>query len=69
MSRNFDRRIELLFEVTRQDLNEHLRFILEEYWLDNLKSHLLNPGGAYSRSKPEDKAFNAQEYFIEHYAK
>jgi polyphosphate kinase len=69
MSRNFDRRIELLFEVTRQDLNGHLRFILDEYWRDNLKTHLLNPGGEYTRSKPEDKGFNAQEYFIENYAK
>lgn len=69
MGRNFDRRIELLFEVTRKDLNEHLSSILDEYWRDNLKAYRLDPAGQYLRSKPEDKAFNAQEYFIEHYAK
>jgi len=40
MSRNFDRRIELLFEVSRQDLNEQVRFILDKYWGDNAKTHI-----------------------------
>ena len=69
MSRNFDRRIELLFEVTRQDLQEHLRFILEEYWRDNQKSRALTSGKEYIRVKPDEKPFNAQEYFIGYYAK
>ena len=69
MSRNFDRRIELLFEVSRQDLNEHLRFILDEYWRDSAKTHNLTPRNEYIRQTPEGKAFNAQEYFIGYYAK
>ena len=69
MTRNFDRRIELLFEVSRQDLNEKLRSILDEYWKDNSKTHILNSNSEYIRPVPEDKAFNAQEYFIRYYAK
>jgi len=69
MTRNFDRRIELLFEVSRQDLKEHIRFILDGYWKDSAKTHILTVNKEYMRSAPEEKAFNAQEYFIEHYAK
>ncbi len=68
MSRNFDRRIELLFEVNRQDLNEHLGFILEEYWKDNAKTHLLTPFAKYIRLRDEEKLFNAQEDLIRYYA-
>ena len=69
MSRNFDRRIELLFEVSRQDLNEHLRFILDEYWIDDAKTHILASNNGYIRQTPGSKALNAQEYFIGYYAK
>ncbi len=69
MSRNFDRRIELLFEVSRQDLNEHLRFILDEYWRDNSKTHAFTARNEYIRPAREGKAFNAQEFFIGYYAK
>ncbi|MFH1046573.1 MAG: polyphosphate kinase 1 [Candidatus Omnitrophota bacterium] len=68
MSRNFDRRIELLFEVSRQDLNEHLRFILDTYWKDDAKTHNLALNNEYIHHAPEGKAFNAQEYFIGYYA-
>lgn len=69
MSRNFDRRIELLFEIGRQDLKEHLRCVLEDYWSDTVKAHILTPGGEYARLiQSEGKAFNAQEYLIGHYA-
>lgn len=69
MSRNFDRRIELLFEVSRQDLSESLCSILDYYWKDSAKTHILTSQGGYTRPAPEEKAFNAQEYFIGKYAK
>jgi polyphosphate kinase len=69
MSRNFDRRTELLFEITRQDLAEHLRMILDKYWNDNTKSYILMPNGGYVRPASEDKPFNAQDYFIGYYAR
>jgi polyphosphate kinase len=69
MSRNFDRRVELLFEVNRQDLNEGLLSILEHYGRDNVKTHILSPNGPYDRPTPDGKLFNAQEYFIGSYAR
>ncbi|MCK9432880.1 MAG: polyphosphate kinase 1, partial [Candidatus Omnitrophica bacterium] len=69
MSRNFDRRIELLFEIGRRDLNGHLLSVLEECWKDNVKSHILSSNGEYIRPPSEDKAFDVQEYFIKYYEK
>lgn len=69
MSRNFDRRVEVLFEILRQDLIEHMIMILDRYWEDNAKSYILMPNGEYVRHTSEDKCFNAQEYFIDYYAK
>lgn len=67
MSRNFDRRIEVLFEATRLDLNEHLRYILDTYWKDNAKSRILASNKEYARPAPDARAFNAQEHFIKNY--
>ena len=69
MGRNFDRRVELLFEITRQDLIEQIRMVLDKYWVDNVKTHLLMPSGEYIRPILEGKPFNAQEHFINYYAK
>jgi polyphosphate kinase len=69
MSRNFDRRIELLFEAGRQDLTESLLSILDVYWKDSAKTHILTPESEYIRTSPEGKAFNSQEYLIGYYAK
>ena len=69
MSRNFDRRIELLFEINRQDLNEQVRSILDKYWEDSAKTHILTASSEYIRPVPEGKAFNVQDYFIGYYAK
>ncbi|KJJ85602.1 polyphosphate kinase [Candidatus Omnitrophus magneticus] len=69
MRRNFDSRIELLFEVTRQDLNEHLRFILDECWKDTAKTRILTSSREYIHCLPNEKMFNAQENFIKYYAK
>ncbi|MFA5363296.1 MAG: polyphosphate kinase 1 [Candidatus Omnitrophota bacterium] len=68
MSRNFDRRVELLFEVSRQDLKDHLGYILEEYWTDNAKTHILTASSEYIRPVTEGKSFNAQEHLMGYYA-
>jgi polyphosphate kinase len=67
MSRNFDRRIELLFEISRQDLAGELRMILDEYWKDNVKARVLMPDGRYLPSAAPGESFNVQEYFIGRY--
>jgi len=67
MSRNFDRRIELLFEIHKQEIKEQLRFIMDTYWHDTAKSRVLNQDGEYSRVSSAEGRFNAQEVLIKHY--
>ncbi len=69
MGRNFDRRIELLFEITKQEIKSHLQFILENYWKDTRKTRVLGNNRVYDRVKKESDTFNVQEYFINHYKK
>jgi len=68
MTRNFDRRIELLFEITKTEIKSHLQFVLENYWKDTRKTRVLSADHLYARSK-EGVDFNAQEYFINHYTR
>ncbi|MBM3851685.1 MAG: RNA degradosome polyphosphate kinase, partial [Verrucomicrobia bacterium] len=68
MRRNFDRRIELLFEITREEMKEHLQFVLETCWRDTLKARVMQPDGTYARARGEEK-FNAQEALLAHYAR
>ncbi len=68
MTRNFDRRIELLFEIQKQEIKEQLRFIMDIYWKDTAKSRILNPEGKYSRVPLTENKSNAQETLIKHYA-
>ncbi len=46
MSRNFDRRIELLFEITKLEIKSHIQFILENSWKDsdhfNVQEYFIN---------------------------
>jgi polyphosphate kinase len=67
MYRNFERRIELLFEITRQEIKEQLRFIMDTYWKDTSKARILNPEGQYARASSAEGKFNAQEALIKYY--
>lgn len=66
MQRNFDRRLELLFEIYREDIKDHLKAILQWYWKDTAKSRFLGADRNYSR-KDEGEKFNVQEFLIQHY--
>jgi len=52
MSRNLDRRIELMFPVEGRDLRETLRTLLEYQLDDTDKARRLQPGGVYTRPAP-----------------
>ncbi|MEI6438035.1 MAG: polyphosphate kinase 1 [Candidatus Omnitrophota bacterium] len=67
MHRNLDRRIELLFEIHRQELKDHLRFVLDQTWKDNQRARLLLPQRTYSFRKATEDKVNAQDFFIKHY--
>ena len=69
MTRNFDRRIELLFEITKPEVKSHLHFILDSYLKDSRKARFLRNDGSYARIKKEGAAFDAQEYLINHYSR
>ncbi|MEI8176600.1 MAG: polyphosphate kinase 1, partial [Candidatus Omnitrophota bacterium] len=67
MTRNLDRRIEMMFELSKEEIKEHLKMVLETYWKDNCKSRVLLASKEYARVEKEDARFNAQEYLIKHY--
>jgi len=69
MTRNFDRRVELLFEITKPEIKSHLQFILDNYWRDTRKSRRLGLEGTYARLSKDGQAFDAQDYFINHYTR
>ncbi|MDE2221541.1 MAG: polyphosphate kinase 1 [Candidatus Omnitrophica bacterium] len=69
MTRNFDRRIELLFEITKPEIKGHLQFILDTYFKDTRKARLLRANHHYGPIKKEGETFEAQEYFINHYTR
>ncbi len=69
MTRNFDRRIELLFEITKPEIKSHVQFILDSYLKDTRKSRTLKSDRTYGRIKKEGAVFDVQEYFINHYTR
>ena len=69
MTRNFDRRIELLFEITKPELKSHVQFILDSYLKDTRKARVLKSDRSYARIKKEGSVFDVQEYFINHYTR
>jgi len=67
MTRSFDRRVELLFEIYKQEIKDHLAFVMDMYLKGNTKSRSLNKDGSYQRYTNEKVSLNVQEYFIKHY--
>ena len=68
MQRNFDRRLELLFEIYRDDIKEHLKSIMQWYWKDTAKSRFLAADRSYTRRTGQEE-FNVQEFLINQYTK
>ncbi|MDP4183191.1 MAG: polyphosphate kinase 1, partial [Bacillota bacterium] len=62
MSRNLDRRVELLFPVEEKDNFIKIREILEIYLRDNVKARILESNGLYTRdSSKRRRLLNSQE--------
>jgi len=69
MSRNLDRRVEILFPVQEPRLVRHLRDeVLQVYLADNVKARTLKPDGSYARLKPApgQPALNSQVWLLGH---
>jgi polyphosphate kinase len=69
MTRNFDRRVELLFEITKPEIKTHLQFVLDNYLKDTMKARILKSNKVYTRLAKEKAAFGVQQYFINHYTR
>ena len=69
MERNFFRRIEVAFPVTRQRYRERLRRDLEAYLADNTSAWELQSDGSYIRATADGKApFSAQAELLRRHA-
>lgn len=49
MTRNMERRVEILFPVVQENLKKRIKHILHILLMDNVKARQLNPDGSYSR--------------------
>lgn len=67
MSRNLDRRVELMFPVLQDSIRAQVRDILFLYFSDNVKAHYLQSDGSWIRRKPTEgeKRIRVQECLYE----
>jgi polyphosphate kinase len=65
MTRNLDKRVELLFPVTSPALLRRLLGILETLFADTAKARRLLPDGTYERVRGREPALRAQEKFYQ----
>jgi polyphosphate kinase len=66
MSRNFDRRVEVIAPVYPPNLKKYLKdVLLSAYLKDNVKARLLLPDGSYKRAPQAagEERFDSQKYF------
>lgn len=65
MTRNLDRRVEVMFPIEEKSLRARIMNIFHAYLKDTVKARLLLSDGTYVRVDRRGKTlFNAQEYFI-----
>jgi len=67
MRRNFDRRIELLFEIYNKGHKENIKGVLDMYWKDNVKGRTLLKDGTYVKDERPGNPYNSQESLISYY--
>lgn len=65
MTRNLDRRVEVVAPVLDPQLQKYLKDVLAAYLRDNVQARILNSEGTYDRPsvRPGEKLFNSQTYF------
>ncbi len=69
MSRNLDRRIELMFPILEKEAFKEVKMILDTYFEDNTNSQRLLPNGSWEPVEKGEKEFQAQEELYKIYKK
>jgi polyphosphate kinase len=71
MTRNLERRVELMFPVIQEDLKRTVSDFLSAYFKDNCQAWRLSPDGVWTRLEPapDEEAFRAQTYLLSRAAK
>ncbi|MFV0528342.1 MAG: RNA degradosome polyphosphate kinase [Lachnospiraceae bacterium] len=66
MSRNLDRRVEIIFPVEDEDIKCEILHILDVQFKDNVKAHILQDNGAYEKIDKRGKVLvNSQTVFCD----
>lgn len=66
MPRNLDKRVEIMFPVEDEDCKEEVKHILGAQLADNVKAHILQPDGSYTKIDKRGKVqMNSQDYFCQ----
>ena len=69
MSRNLDRRIELMFPILDKDAFKEVKMILDTYFEDNTNAQVLQPNGSWLPVEKGKTAFQAQAELYKIYKK
>lgn len=64
MTRNMDRRIEIVFPVYDSKVKKRMREILKTYLADTVKARVLEPDGSYRRCDPGAAPVRSQQSFL-----
>ncbi|WP_283096074.1 RNA degradosome polyphosphate kinase [Apilactobacillus xinyiensis] len=67
MNRNLSRRVELLFPILNHKIKNHILWIYEKMWNDNVKTRFMLPDSTWQHSKPnnEENALDSQKYLLQ----
>ena len=66
MPRNLDRRVEILFPVESEEIQERVKEILQMQLKDTIRASVMEPDGTYHHIDLRGKVrFDSQEYFVE----
>ena len=64
LSRNLDRRVEVMLDISTKECQKTLGWILETLLIDDYNSYILDKDGKWK--KPQSEKYNAHNHFIEH---
>jgi polyphosphate kinase len=68
MTRNLERRIELMFPVVSEEIKNRVCTILDAFFKDNCQAHRLEADGVWRRLQPAygEERFQVQKYLKEY---